>query len=449
MTEIIRRVRPTEIGGYLANPHRGCCTFQRFNGDALFPGTSWSEEGPTTFPDAARPVAENYLPTTVAYCRWFWSLMEPERGRFDFSVIDRSLAVCAKRGQTLAVRLMAFGSVNQPQVPEWYARAHPMADVPRHGKTLRLPQHDAPEYLEHWGGFVREFARRYDGNPLLESIDLAYVGPWGEGDGACSAAQCVRFSQLWKEAFRVTPRIAQLVDNQIEHDAASGAGWRHDCFGDLSAVGSSEVLRHESFNATFMDFPRLVPTYVRETWRTAPVHFETCGTPMYWFQHGYDLDFILAQGLKLHGTFFMPKSTALPAAWTDRLSSFCDRLGYRLVLRQAIHPTSVAHDGTFAFSAWIDNVGVAPLYRRYDLALRLRQRDREELVVLSADDPRAWLPGDQWIERSVPMPEGFQPGRVQLALGLVAPGTREAKVSFAVKEVFGDRWVDLGGFEAT
>ncbi|MBA3708960.1 MAG: DUF4832 domain-containing protein [Planctomycetes bacterium] len=449
MTEVIRRIRPTEIHGYLANPHRGCCTFQRFNGDALFPGTSWSEEGPLTFPAAAVAVAEDYLPTTVAYCRWFWAAMEPERGVFDFSMIDRSLEVCRARGQTLAVRLMAFGSVKQPAVPEWFSRTCPMEQLDRHGTPFRQPVHDSPEYLQHWGGFIREFARRYDGNPLIESIDLAYVGPWGEGDGICSPAQCARFSAVWREAFTSTPRMAQLVEGQIEHDVHSGAGWRHDCFGDLSSGGSPEVLRSESFNSTFLDFPRLVQGAVKEAWKAAPIHFETCWVPMHWYRNDYDLDFILAQGLKLHGSYFMPKSTALPRPWMDRLSAFCNRLGYRFVLRQAIHPLLVARNSALSVACWIENIGVAPIYRRYDLALRLRQHDREEVIPLPDVDIRTWLPGDAWVERSVTLPAAFVAGHVRLAIGLVVPGTRDARVAFAVKEVYSDRWVDLGGFDVT
>jgi hypothetical protein len=97
---------------------------------------------------------------------------------------------------------------------------------------MQVPVHDAPEYLEAWGGFVREFARRYDANPLLESIDVTYIGPWGEGDGECSAEQCARFAQLWQKAFPKTPRLAMVGGDQMRAGIATGSGWRCDCFGD-------------------------------------------------------------------------------------------------------------------------------------------------------------------------------------------------------------------------
>ena len=449
MSEVIRRVRPVAVDDYLNNPHRGCCTFQHFNGDELFGGTRWSEEGPTEFPARRYTrAAPGYLPTTVSYCRWFWRLMEPRRGRYDFSMIDRSLAVCAERGQTLAVRLMAHGSAGQPQVPDWYAESCPMADSHSKKAPFRAPVYDSPEYLEHWGRFVREFAGRYDGHPLLETIDVTYIGPWGEGAGECGADQCRRFAELWADAFPRTPRLGMVEGEQMKAALATGAGWRCDCFGDQRFFGSRTVPAYLSWNHMFDAYPRsVVECGARDAWRHAPVHFETCGVPMSWYRLSGDIGFIVQQGLKYHGTYFMPKSTALPAAWMDDLDAFCRRLGYRYILRQAILPTRVAPAGPVRFEAWVENVGVAPIYRRYAFAVRLRQGDRQAVVRFDDEDVRTWLPGDAWVQQDVRLPKGFGRGWVEVAAGLVDPQTDEAKIDFAVRERFPDRWVDLGGFE--
>lgn len=104
----------------LTNPHKGCATFQRLNGDPLNPGTQWSEQGPLTFPPAQTTLAEGCLPCTLAYCRWFWNVIEPERGHYDWSMVERALTTTHERGQSLQVRLMPHGSARQPQLPEWY-----------------------------------------------------------------------------------------------------------------------------------------------------------------------------------------------------------------------------------------------------------------------------------------------------------------------------------------
>lgn len=84
MPEIIQKKRFTETKRYLNNPHRGCCTFQHFNGDPLFEGTSWNEQGPLTFSDPVDSVVKGYLPCSVSYCRWFWDVMEPKEGQYHF-----------------------------------------------------------------------------------------------------------------------------------------------------------------------------------------------------------------------------------------------------------------------------------------------------------------------------------------------------------------------------
>jgi hypothetical protein len=143
------------------------------------------------------------------------------------------------------------------------------------------------------------------------------------------------------------------------------------------------------------------------------------------------------------GTYFMPKYTRLPEAWMDKLAGFCRRLGYRYVFRQGIFDPEVARGGRFRFQCWIENVGAAPIYRRYDLALRLRQGGREAVIPFPHLDIRAWLPGDVCLDEQVALPEGFQPGWADLSAGLIDPQTRQPKVSFAVKEQYADRWMPL------
>lgn len=461
-------VRPTPTDEYLANPHKGCCTFQRFNGDPLYGDVKWSESGPLEFPAAAHkhatwpPLPEGadagttpgYLPSTVAYCRWFWAVLEPQEGTHDFSMIDGSLATAHARGQTLAVRLMPFGFVpgGQPGLPDWYAARHPTQ--PYHEVAHAAPVYDSPEYLDMWGRLIRAFAEQYDGDPRLESVDVAFIGPWGEGEGVCGQAQCERFAELYREAFALTPRLALPAGNpatgdQLRSCITRGSGWRADGFGDLmQPANHPAVPLHLAWNHMYDCYPRrLSEAGAADAWQTAPVHFETMWVPMFWYEHRFDIDFILQQGLKYHATYFMPKSAALPEPWIEKLSSFCRRIGYRYVFRQATIDRQVQRGGQFTFQAWIENVGVAPIYRKYDFAVRLRQDDREHIEVLNDIDIRTWLPGDAWIDRRIPLPESFRPGWVELSAGLIDPRTREARVSFAVKERYGNRWTPLGGIE--
>jgi len=74
-------IRPKEISDVLVNPGMGITTFQRFNGQALNPSLTWSEVGPVSRLPQATPKPE-FPDTSVAYCRWYWEAIEPERGTF-------------------------------------------------------------------------------------------------------------------------------------------------------------------------------------------------------------------------------------------------------------------------------------------------------------------------------------------------------------------------------
>jgi len=446
-SEVIYRVGFAPSEAYLGNPHKGCCTFQRFNGDPVLPGESWSEEGPLQFPSAEKKVADDYLPTTVAYCRWFWSVLEPEMGKYDFSMIDKSLEVCRQRGQMLAVRMMPCGAPHQVLLPDWYVENFPVTWEKTKGGEMHLPVSDAPEYLERWGGLIAEFGRRYDSNPLLESIDIAYQGPWGEDFGECSMAQRRRFAELWKKAFAHTPRLAEITEEQLRAGIETGSGWRCNCFGN-TPESDDPAAPHHARGGFMYAYPRMiVKAGAQNAWQTAPVHLESCNVPMSWYRRGGDIDFIIEQGWKYHATYFMPKSTALPEPWLEKLKAFCRKLGYRFVYRFAKINTYGFRPGEFRFETWIENVGVAPIYRRYDFALRLRQGNREETVIFKDTDIRTWLPGDAWIDETVALPDGFTPGEVELATALIGPAGGKPRIRFAVKEQDKDGWVPLGAIK--
>src|SRR4051794_2635374 len=100
-------VRPVETQEILVNPGMGIQTFQRYNDDALNPGVEWSEEGPLQVL-VTPPNKPNFPPSTVAYCRWHWSTLEPEQGKVKWDIIDLALQEARRHGQRLMIRLMPY-----------------------------------------------------------------------------------------------------------------------------------------------------------------------------------------------------------------------------------------------------------------------------------------------------------------------------------------------------
>ncbi|HSS99738.1 MAG TPA: beta-galactosidase, partial [Terriglobales bacterium] len=159
-------VRPKPIDEVLQNPNMGITTFNRFNGQATNPPLKWSEIGPVEKVQQATSKPD-FPDTTIAYLRWYWNALEPERGKYRWDIIDLALQEARAHGQTLAIRLMPYS--NQDPLPSWYEstgarRANKSTD--KDGKIWQ-PDFSDPIYLKLWGELVAEAGKRYNGNPNL------------------------------------------------------------------------------------------------------------------------------------------------------------------------------------------------------------------------------------------------------------------------------------------
>lgn len=440
--EVIQRVRPHETDAYLDNPHRGTTTFQRFNGDPLYPGESWSDrEGPLVFRTGKRTgkALENdrYPKTTLSYCRWLWSVIEPQKGQYRWDLIDGALATAAARGQTLQVRIQPYIGTD---IPTWYWDVGGTVIPCSENDDRADLDHNNPLYLKHWGDLIRAFGKRYDGHPRLESFDIAYGGSCGEGGGNTSPENAATIVDFYRESFPKTQLVSMLGTHGCSYAAQFNLGWRADCFGDVRHVGQGMVPDRLCWNHMEELYPKEVEECgVKVAWLTAPVTLETCWTVGHWYQQGWDVDWILEQGLKYHLSVFMPKSCAIPDEWREKIDAFDRRLGYRFVLRQMILPLEAKPGQRIQSSIWIDNVGVAPIYRPYCLAYRFRQ-GRNSAIVLSKQDLRTWMPDHTWFTEKLTFPKSLQRGEVKIDVGIVDPKTREPRVKFAIKETGKDGW---------
>lgn len=440
--EVIQRVRPHETDAYLLNPHKGTTTFQRFNGDPLFPGTTWNDrEGPETFtPFGGDLKNPRYPDTTIAYCRWLWSRIEPEKGNFRWDFVDGALEAARVRGQTLQVRIQPYIG---EAIPEWYWRLGGTPceeELQRSGR--RVPDHNTEAYLKHWGDLIRAFGGRYDGHPDLESFDVAYGGPCGETGGNARPETAARLVDVYLESFQKTQLLSMLGTDGCTYAAAQreGIGWRADCYGDLRMAGEGVVPPGLNWKHMYDLYPMEVEVCgVKDAWKRAPVTLETCWTVGHWHEQGWDIDWILEQGYKYHLSVFMPKSSYIPAEWSDSIQEFNKRMGYRFVLRQMVLPLGAKPGQQIEYSAWIDNLGVAPIYRPYKFAFRFRQDGREE-IVRSGQDIRTWMPDHTWFQETITFPKELVPGVAEVDVGIVHPDTNEPVVKFAIEEVLDDNW---------
>jgi len=440
-------VRPVEIDDVLVNPGMGIQTFQRFRGDPINPAARWSEVGPEAAAEAAeRP--PDFPDSSLAYCRWFWSQIEPEPGRYRWEIIDAALEAARRRGQTLDFRLMPYDQSHP--LPEWYRRSGARRANRPEDKDGDIWSPDAadPLYLKHWGALVRAAGARYDGHPFLNSVDISTVGYWGEGWGPYLPEWPVQQAliDVYFEAFRRTPLLMNFDEPRaLAYGVSRGAGWRLDCWGDLGGRGKGMMHMLDLYPQ------QVVRTGIQDAWQRSPVSLETCGTPLGWKQWGYsarEVEYSIRQALRWHASTINIKSTAIPAEFQPLFEEFQKKLGYRFILRKLEYPRSARAGAMMPLSMWWLNAGVAPVYREYWLALELRSAAGAATIRLPAD-VRRWLPGDAVFDGTVYVPETLAPGTYRLSVALLDPRTQLPAIRLAIQGRRDDGWYELGELQIT
>jgi hypothetical protein len=433
-------VRPREIDDVLVNPGIGFMTFQRFNGDKLNEGKGWTEGYPIVAqPFTGRLENDGYPATSLAYFRIYWKFLEPESGRYHWELIDQALKTAGERGQTLLLRVAPYGTTRDNDVPDWYRSM--LGAEPELPESKWRTNPEDPRYVQHFGGLIRALGRRYDAHPLLESVDLAVVGAWGEGAGAEQLSQKTREALVdcYIDTLRSTHLVMLLTDEKTNRYGLSkrAVGWRVDCLGDMGGFSANWCHMCDLYPQEIIRFG------MQDAWQKAPVSFEVCWVMQHWKDKGWDVDYIIDQSLKWHISSFNAKSSAVPAEWRPQVNRWLKRMGYRFVLRKLTYPAAVRPGGELRFTSWWENKGVAPCYHPFRLALRLKS-DARSIVLPVAADIRTWLPGDNLVDGAVTVPAGAAPGLYDLQVGILEETSERPKVKLAIAGIDPEGWYPMG-----
>jgi len=405
----------------VANPHIGFTTFQRFNGDGLNPAETrrWTEGYPIEYQPFSGSLANKDHPdTTVAYFRVYWRFFEPEDGAYNFAMIDKALETAAARGQTLMFRLAPYGLAPDQDVPDWYRAAV----GPARSEPLVVDPND-PFYASRYGRAIGEIAARYDADQRLDSVDLSLVGPWGEGAGTehMTMEAVAKITEAYTSGFRKTPLMGFPVspDTVLYANRFRPVGFRADCLGDMG-----------DWMHMINQYPRLFYP-MRDLWKKSPVSFEVCWVMYHWLDKGWGLDYIVEQSLKWHISTFNAKSSPVPPQWQAGVGEWLKKMGYRYALRFFDYPASARAGDELHCCAWIENLGVAPLYHEYPAVLCLKN-DKIAFELPTDIDLREYLPGDTIWNGRVRVPGGVPAGNYSLQFGIVDPRTRKPAIRMPI-----------------
>jgi len=337
------------------------------------------------------------------------------------------------------LRIAPYGTGDKNDVPNWYrAMVGKRKDLPV--QKWQVDPED-PRYVKYFGNMIRILGKRYDGHPDLESVDVAIVGAWGEGAGSALLTHKTRQALVdaYIDSFKKTHLVMLLTDEKTNSYALSRAdvGWRVDCLGDMGGFSPTWSHMNDYYPQAIINFGAW------EAWKKAPVTLEVCWVMRHWKDMGWDVDHIIDESLKWHISSFNAKSSPVPNEWWPSVNRWLRKMGYRFVLRKFTYPATINPNSKLSFTSWWENKGVAPCYRKFPLALRLKNDEKTEILVTNADI-RTWLPGDNLYDDTVLVPSNMPRGEYDLQIGILDPLSNKPKVKLAISGKQPDGWYYLG-----
>jgi hypothetical protein len=185
-------------------------------------------------------------------------------------------------------------------------------------------------------------------------------------------------------------------------------------------------------------YPReIINCNVQDDWIKSPLSFEICGTFLSWRdEQKYNREqvkYIFDQSLKWHITSFNAKSSPVPPEWQDLVDDWLKNMGYRFVLRRFSVP----------YTTWWENKGVAPCYKDFTLAIRLKAAEKVALFVTEAN-VKEWLPGDIVYDNSFFIPADFPSGTCDVQAAIVDRINHEPRITLAITGKSNDGWYQIG-----
>jgi hypothetical protein len=323
-------------------------------------------------------VAPQPRPSYDSYRRYSWKEFEPSPGVYDFSALENHLAAAQRAGRKHSFRIRSMVLGNGMDLPE-----HVAGKLERGwwSRDTYIPDWNDPDFLAATEAFVRELARRYDGDPRIGYVEIGAYGTWGEwnvwpfGDDypTPGGAQTITSENLYRlvdsyvDAFKQTP-LVMMSDNKpaLVHALrrSPAIGWRRDSLGSAHFADGMNSLKSDP----------AAWALVSERWKTAPVIAEFINPGGVSAPEVYQLS--LEQAHAFHVAMVGNGNTlswdGLSSPSKDAFLTLGRALGYRFQLGELSLPAQLTPGASFTVASAWRNAGIAPAYEDWDVMLQLR-----------------------------------------------------------------------------
>ena len=301
------------------------------------------------------------------YMRLDWSDLEPEEGKFNWSIVDTPMQKWVEAGKTIAFRFCTSeAQAREPYAtPRWVEKAGAKGyhlkgegEITPDGPMWE-PDFDDPIFLQKLDNFLAAAAARYDGNPHVAFIDVGSFGVWGEGHTVASTkipysvATIRRHIDLYKKHFKHTLLVAN-DDFMIQGRGIETLGYARD---QGLSLRDDSILVEPGAHAYYHAF------LAYNFWPRLPVILESEHYGESKKEGAWGDGHLLLQAVEdYHASYltvhWYPREYL--ADNRDLVNRINLRLGYRLQLVEASWQAEVAAAGPMAIGYRWRNAGVAP-----------------------------------------------------------------------------------------
>ena len=413
-----------------------------------------------------------------SYLRIPWAALEPEESRYDFSPIEKELAVLPKGGK-FAFRIVALNPSwswqDGSDVPKYLMERLPkgffvpaIARTPGAPAHLYVPDWNSPIFLSRVDELLAALGRRYDGDPRISFIDIGVYGTWAEWhtfglsnfpggaipyDDARLNPQGARpgffasrqhIVDAHANAFKKT-RLVMMTDDKealtyaLRLPTPLPIGMRRDSFGSNHFA---DDFLGKAMSPADQDL-------ILNRWRTAPVIVESFGPPKA-FQVGprglteqVERYHIAAIGNGNFGDW-----NKLTPNEQEAVLAAGRRSGYRFALTTVTLPVAIKPGDKIPLKTTWENLGVTPSYEPWTIEFTLWKENGSRAVarVVSGLDLQTLLPSTQAREATdiLAIPKKVSKGNYELRVRISDPSSYRNPLRLALESATPDGGYSLG-----
>jgi hypothetical protein len=356
----VTTVRPKDNGEALVNPDMGWTL--HFYSNVI--DTYGSKLAPSD-------TLDDWPGLSTIYLRVPWSFLEPQEGKFNWSLFDTPTQRWVAKGKKIAIRVTCCENWWRYATPKWVQDAGAKGIHFEIGKgktpngTLWEPDYLDPVFLQKLDRFLAVLAERYDGNPNVAFIDIGSFGMWGEGH-TCFTSRLTQAQTLEIAKKHIDLHVKHFHHTQLcisDDLAGSDTPGRHLPETDY-AISKGVTLRDDSILVEPPPRSWHHAEMAQEFWPHWPVILEHEHYGPSKGRQAWSGDLLQKSVEDYHASYmsihWWPREELQENRKAiDRINR---RLGYRLQLKSMAWPNAIKTNSPFVVRASWSNAGVAPCY---------------------------------------------------------------------------------------